>query len=169
MPDPGALVTPVVNTGLIFPDIVDNWHNMIVEHKADLSVQGKDLLEANIVKYDELKVYHTPFVSIIFDAGRTVESKINNCVEIGVDISTYFYFESLNFGVDTRPFLEPLWRLYEMFLVHWSLYDYTKGSSRNVEITNCALIGRKLDADVFLTGLLNATVYVRSCRCHAPY
>jgi len=167
---PENLTGVLIDTGIMYQDVVDNIHQLILEHLPDLVCRDgqDDQLEDMVVKYDELKVFHTPFISIVWDSARVVTNRINNCMTFANDVTIYHYLESLSFGNDTHPFLEPMYRLMEMFYVHWNLYGLTAGTANNVEIANSSLIGRRLDSDVFLTHQLNLIVNVKKCRgCHA--
>jgi len=159
----GALTGSLISTGKLYQDAVDNVHQLILEHLDFLPCQGKDLLEDMVVKYDDIKVYHTPFVSVFFENAEILEEKINNCVYLGINLSIYYYFQSYSFGNDTHPFIDPLWRLTELFLIHRSLYGFCNGTNRGVEIVNSAFVGRHLESDTFLTGQVSIMVPVRTC------
>lgn len=164
MPERNALTGSEIDTGNLFQDAVDNVVQLINEHLSDLSTYDRNLISQNVVKYDEIKVFDTPFCAVVFEASRIVADRINKCVTIGIDISIYYYFQSLTFGNDTHPFLAPLWRLMEMFIVHFDLYGFTAGTANQVEITNTSLIGRRLESQAYLTGLVNLTLNRRHCR-----
>lgn len=160
---PATLSGSLIDTGSLFKDCVDNVQQLIREHLPSLAFKGKDLLEKNVVNYDEIKVYHTPFVSVVFEAARQTNITIGKCSVIAIDLLVYYYMESLSFGNDTNPYLDPMYRLMELFLVHTRLYGFTVGTATGMEVPNTALVGRRLDADVFLTAQLNLTVYARLC------
>jgi len=165
MPAPGALTGTLIDTGNKIQDAADNIHQLVVEHKDDLKWQNDDLIEDMIVKYDEFKVYHTPFVSIVFDTARVEDIRINKCAQLKMDFILYYYYESLQFGNDTYPYYKPLYRLMEMFVVHPYLYNFCNGTDTGIVINSNSLIGRRLDSEAFLTGQLNITVPTRICRC----
>lgn len=158
-----ASTKTLIDTGNIFQDIVDNIWELIDEHKDCLAVQNVPLLSDKIVKYDELKVYHAPFISIVFQQARTEDLRINNCLTVTSEVSIYFYFQSLNFGIDTYPFLGALFNLADIFIVHNKLLGLANGTSRGVQVLNASMIGRQLDSDAFLAGQLDLAVSVRSC------
>ena len=164
MPDCGSLTGTVVDTGTYFRDAVDNCVQLINEHLSSLSVQGVPLVATEVHNYDNILVFHTPSVCVVFDNAIVNKSRINKCIEYGINIVIYFYFQSLSFGNDTRPFIDPLYRLMEMFVVHWDLYGFCNGTSEGVIVTNCGLVGRHLQSDAFLTGQLNIMVPKRACR-----
>ena len=163
MPARGALVGTLINTGEHYQDAVDNVHQLIVEHLPLLDCNGIPLLENKVVKYDEIKVYHTPFVSVFYSNASILEEKMNNCVYLEINVTLYYYFQSFSFGNDTHPFLHPLWRLTQLFLIHRSLYGFCNGTNRGVEILGSDFIGRQLASDTFLTGQVNLMVPVRTC------
>jgi len=163
MPAKGALVESLIHTGNLYQDAVDNVHQLVLEHLDILDCKGVPLLAAKVVKYDEIKVYHTPFVSVFFNRGSIIEERMNNCVLLGIDITLYYYFQSFSYGNDTHPFIDPLWRLTELFLVHKSLYGFCAGTNRGVEIVSSDFVGRHLASDTFLTGQVNIMVPVRTC------
>ena len=164
MPARGALANSVIDTGEVFQDALSNIKQLIEEHLSFLSIEGKSLTADNIFTFDEFKIFHTPAISIVFNAARIVDTKIGNCLILGLDFSIYYYFQSLSFGNDTFTFLAPLYRLMEIFIIHQTIYNFVNGSGAAVEIPNTSLVGRRLDSNAFLTGLLNLTLNVRSCR-----
>ena len=164
MPDKGALVNPLIESGIMYQDVVDNVHQLILEHVDSLGVLGDAQLPTMVVKYDEIKVYHTPFISVVFDQATVASQKIGNCQIIANEVTIYHYLQSLSFGNDTYPFLEPMYRLTEMFLVHWDLYGLAAGTGNNVQVVSSSLVGRRLESDTYLTQQLNLTVNVRGCR-----
>ena len=164
MPPRGGLTQALISTGNAFSDTLDNLEQLVGEHLDILSVKSVPLVAECVVKYDEIKVYNTPWVSIVFETARTLEDKINRCVVLGVDVTLFFYFESLSFGNDTYEYVKALYRFMEIFLVHFDLYGLTAGTSRQTVINNCSLVGRVLDSGTFLTGQISLTANIRHCR-----
>jgi len=164
MPARNALTGTVIDTGIMYPDVVDNVHQLIVEHLDSLGCRGDDQLENSIAKYDEMKVNHTPYISIVWESMNVSSNKINNCVQAVNNVTIYQYLCSLSYGNDTQQFLTPMYRLMELFLVHWDLYGYTRGTDKQVEIVNSTLVGRRLDSDVYLTHQLDLAINRRLCR-----
>lgn len=160
MPSPGALTGTMIDTGSLFQDTVDNVHQLILEHLDDLKFESKELVERCVVKYDDITPYHTPFLSIVFESARISDEKINKCYTWAIDLVLYYYMNSLSFGNDTHPFLSPLYRLAEIFIVHPQLYG---NFAYRTEIREASLIYRRLDTDVLLTGQVSLTFLIRAC------
>lgn len=160
----GALLTGTeIDTGNIYLDAQDNVRQLLLEHPACLGVDGVPLHENLVVAYDEQKVFASPWISIVFDEMVQVDYKINNCYVLGLNMTLYSYYESLSFGNDTRPFLQQLWKITEVLLVHKGLYGFTAGSPLGISIMSSALVGRVLDSDAFLTGQTEIQVQHRIC------
>ncbi len=160
----GALTGTKIDTGKVYKDAIDNVHQIIDEHKSSLTIVGVAQDSNMIVKYDELKIHTTPWISIVLDSGSTTPVQIQNCYVFTIEFVIYQYLESLSFGNDTYPFLEPMWNFVSIFIGHPTLYGFANGTGRGVEVTNSALVGRRLEPDVFLTHQLNLSVSHRICK-----
>ena len=163
MPARGSLVNSLIDTDNILQDALSNLKQLIEEHKICLGTLGKDLINKSIVTYDEIRVFHTPWVSIVFEAVRTGAVRINKCLTLEIDVTVYYYFQSLSFGNDTFEFVGTLSKLVDVFLVHFELYGFANGTGRHMEVVNAALVGRRLERDTLLTAQINLTIQVRSC------
>ena len=163
MPARTDLVETLINTKNVYQDALSNIKQLLVEHIDCLKIEDAILPEESIVTYDEIRVFSTPWISIVFDTARVTEVRIGKCMTLEIDVTIYMYFQSLSFGNDTFPFIGALYRLTDIFIVHPNIYNFVTGGSGQVQITNSALVGRLLDADTFLTGQLNLTLPVRSC------
>lgn len=166
MPAKGALAGSLIDTGHKIADAISNIKQLLEEHLDCLKIFDRPQSTRRIVKYDERKVFHYPFISIIHDQTVLTKELIGDCGELTIDIIIHQFLDTLQFGKDTFEFIKALDKLTEIIWVHPDLYNFTKGTARGMTIRSARLIGKVLESDAVFANEVAISVPVRICREH---
>lgn len=150
-----------LETGSEFSDVVANLARLIKLNQNELELYGE------VYDYDELLQPSTPSIAVVFQSGRP-ETRVlgatlgRGCSSIMiVNVNIYIYLEALALSHLNLQHIKRLGLLTKLLYKKNNLFNLVPGE--RMSVNNASIIGRRMQTNIFLTGLVEVSVPVRFC------